>query len=409
MDDDYIQITYLSFIMQKYVAFLFYHRSIRNVLHFCRAAVQVAIGFIAGATLICSCGNGLNNRDPRGADTSSLQQASDKGLKDFYKDYFPIGVAVNSHNIHGPEQALILKEFNSITPENDMKMGPIHPSRDRYDFAAADSIVAFARLHGLKVRGHNLCWHEQAPDWLFKDARGGPVTKDTLFARLRSHIETVVGRYQKDIYAWDVVNEAISDDSTELLRKSPWLSICGPSFIDSAFWYAHEADPQAELYYNDYNAVRPEKAKRIYTLLKGLKERGVPVTGVGIQAHWSIYGPTEAQLRAALDLFKRLDLKVQITELDVSIFPWEKNRRALLPKDAVVYKGTLEDKQIAFYKMIFRVFREYRDLITSVTFWNVADKDTWLNHYPVEGRKNYPLLFDSELSRKPAYRAVTDF
>jgi len=332
-----------------------------------------------------------------------------KGLKDDYKDYFPIGVAVNSHNIHGAEQSMILREFNSITPENDMKMGPIHPAQHQYNFGQADRIVAFARTHHLKIRGHNLCWHEQTPGWLFKNSSGEPVSKDSLFNRLRSHIQTVMGRYHKDIYAWDVVNEAVSDKPSELLRKSPWLTICGPSYIDSAFWYAHRADPAAELYYNDYNVVFPEKARRIYTLLKGLKQRGVPITGIGIQAHWSIYQPTEAELRNTLDLFKSLGLKIQITELDVSVFPWEKNKRGLLPKDKIVYKGAVEQKQAAFYKMIFKVFREYKGTITSVTFWNVSDKDSWLNYYPVPGRRNYPLLFDSTLQRKPAYQAVTDF
>ena len=338
-------------------------------------------------------------------------RAAHKGLKDYYKNYFPVGVAVNTRNITAgsPEQSLILQEFNSITPENDMKMGPIHPRQGQYNFAPADRIVAFARLHGLKVRGHNLCWHEQAPGWIFKDGAGGPVSRDSLFARLRQHIQTVVGRYRHDIYAWDVVNEAVSDDSAQLLRKSPWLEICGPSYIDSAFWYAHEADPAALLFYNDYNAVRPEKARRIYKLLKGLKERGVPLDDIGIQAHWSVGQPTEKELRAALDLYKSLGLKIQITELDVSVFPWEKNQRALLPRDKIVYKGKLEGAQTAFYKMIFRVFREYKDVITSVTFWNVSDKDSWLNHYPVEGRQNYPLLFDSTLHRKPAYKAVTAF
>lgn len=395
-------------------------RSIFSVIMNARSAKWVDfVGSkaLAGLLFMSALALGACNSNARVSDTHQDQdslaarQEENPGLKDYYKDYFPIGVAVNRHNIKGPEGDFILKEFNSITPENDMKMGPIHPRQDQYDFDAADSIVAFARANGLKVRGHNLCWHEQAPDWLFKDSRDKtrPVSKDSLFARLRSHIQTVVGRYHQDIYAWDVVNEAISDDSTEFLRKSPWLDICGPGFIDSAFWYAHKADPRAELYYNDYNAVRPEKAKRIYKLLQGLKQRGVPITGVGIQAHWSIYQPTEAELRSALDLFKSLDLKIQITELDVSIFPWEKNKRGLLPGDSVVYKGALEEKQAAFYKMIFKVFRDYKDVLTSVTFWNVSDKDTWLNHYPVEGRKNYPLLFDSALNRKPAYQAVTDF
>ena len=361
---------------------------------------------------LSSCGNPAattKSASKNSATNKGAHRNTQKGLKDYYKDYFPIGVAVNSHNIHGAEQRLILQEFNSITPENDMKMGPIHPRQNRYNFGPTDSIVAFARAHHLKVRGHNLCWHEQAPGWLFKDGNGATVTKDSLFARLRSHIQTVVTRYHKDIYAWDVVNEAISDNPAELLRKSPWLKICGPSFIDSAFWYAHRADPKAELYYNDYNVVFPEKAKRIYTLLKGLKKRGVPITGIGIQAHWSIYQPTEQELRNALDLFKSLGLKIQITELDVSVFPWEKNKRALENKDHIVYKGAVEDKQTAFYKMIFKVFREYKGTITSVTFWNVSDKDSWLNYYPVAGRNNYPLLFDRSLQRKPAYQGVTDF
>jgi endo-1,4-beta-xylanase len=364
------------------------------------------------AACLSSCGNTAASTKSGVKDSATSKSADQikakKGLKDYYRDYFPVGVAVNSHNIHGAEQQLILQEFNSITPENDMKMGPIHPRQNKYNFGPTDRIVTFARAHHLKIRGHNLCWHEQAPDWLFKGS-GAVVSKDSLFARLRSHIQTVVGRYHKDVYAWDVVNEAISDNPAELLRKSPWLKICGPSFIDSAFWFAHRVDPTAELYYNDYNVVFPEKAKRIYTLLKGLKDRGVPITGIGIQAHWSIYQPTEAELRKALDLFKSLGLKIQITELDVSIFPWEKNKRSLLAKDKIQNKGAVEDKQTAFYKMIFKVFREYKGTITSVTFWNVSDKDSWLNYYPVQGRRNYPLLFDSALQRKPAYQAVTEF
>ena len=367
----------------------------------------LALLFGMGVMSMMGCGAGALG--DHSAKDSMEELSTPLGLKDAYKDYFPVGVAVNSHNIHEAEADLILQEFNSITPENDMKMGPIHPLQGQYDFKATDSIAAFAQRHHLKLRGHNLCWHEQTPTWLFMDSSGNQVSRDSLLLRLQSHILEVVGRYKQDVYAWDVVNEAISDDSTELLRKSPWTTIIGPEFIDSAFWYAHRADPKAELFYNDYNAVKPEKAKRIYKLLKGLKQRGVPITGVGIQGHWSIYQPTEAELRSALDLYKSLGLKIQITELDVSIFPWEKNKRALLPKDKVVYEGELQDKQRAFYKMVFKVFREYKDNISGVTFWNVSDKDSWLNHYPVEGRTNYPLLFDADLNRKPAYTDVAEF
>lgn len=342
------------------------------------------------------------------ADTPSTS-AGNAGLKDAYRSYFPIGVAVNAHNIQGEEGKLMLKEFNSITPENDMKMGPIHPRQQWYNWKNADQILAFARAHKIKVRGHNLCWHEQTPNWMFKDSDGNEVSRDTLFQRLKSHIYTVVGRYKDGVYCWDVVNEAVADDPSKLLRDSKWLKICGPAFIDSAFWYAHQADPKAALFYNDYNAVRPEKRKRIVKLLKGLLDRGVPITGVGIQAHWSINEPSRQELTEAIEAYAALGLKVQFTELDVSVFPWEKNRRALKASDKVVYKGELEDRQRAAYKMFFQVFRKYRKDITGVTFWNLSDKDTWLDNYPVPGRKNYPLLFDTALQRKAVYYDVTRF
>ncbi|MGF7232005.1 endo-1,4-beta-xylanase [Arachidicoccus sp.] len=337
------------------------------------------------------------------------KSSSEKGLKDYYKNYFPIGVAVNIHNIAGKQGALILKEFNSVTPENDMKMGPIHPAPNFYNWGNADSIVDFAVRNHLKIRGHNLCWHQQTPGWLFVDKEGKTVSKDTLLGRLRSHIFTVVNRYKHAVYAWDVVNEAISDDSTELLRNSKWYQICGEDFIDSAFCYAHEADPNAQLFYNDYNVIRPEKRKRVYRLLKGLLAKGIPVTGIGIQAHWSIYEPTKEELVSTIKLFASLGLKIQFTEVDISIFPWEKNQRAKKPNENDEYSMALKAKQASEYKMVFDIFRKYKEYINGVTFWNVSDKDTWLDHYPVEGRKNYPLLFDTSLQRKPVYWDVVKF
>ena len=207
-----------------------------------------------------------------------------KGLKDYYKDYFPIGVAVSLRSLAGAEGQLVLSQFNSLTPENAMKMGPIHPEENRYNWRDADSIVNFAQQHHLKVRGHNLCWHEQTPNWLFKDAQGNQVTKEVLLKRLKDHITTVVNRYKGKIYAWDVVNEAIDDDSTKFLRNSTWYKICGEDFIAKAFEYAHAADPKAVLFYNDYNTERPEKRDRVYKLLKKLVDAGVPINGVGLQA-----------------------------------------------------------------------------------------------------------------------------
>lgn len=332
------------------------------------------------------------------------------GLKDYYKNYFPVGVAVSARALKDTAEAsLILRQFNSLTPENAMKMGPIHPDENRYNWRDADSIVAFAQLHGLKVRGHNLCWHEQTPAWLFKDTAGKLVTKEILLKRLKDHITTVVNRYKGKIYAWDVVNEAIADDSTRFLRNSLWYQICGDDFIAKAFEYAHEADPKAVLFYNDYNTERPEKRERVYRLLKQLVDAKVPINAVGLQAHWSVYEPESKDLIETIRKFSSLGLKVQITELDMSIYPWEKNRRVKRPDEADAYTPVLAKKQEDQYAEVFNVFRQYKDVITGVTFWNISDKYTWLDGYPIPGRKNYPLLFDQNLRPKKAYYRVVDF
>ncbi|NCD71010.1 endo-1,4-beta-xylanase [Mucilaginibacter agri] len=342
--------------------------------------------------------------------SSAQSNADTKGLKDYYRKYFPLGVAVSPYSIKQTQQAgLIIREFNSITPENAMKMGPIHPEENRYNWQDADSIVAFAQAHGLKVRGHNLCWHEQTPRWLFYDQQGTLLSKEILLKRLRDHIFTVVNRYKGKIYAWDVVNEAIDDDSTHFLRNSLWYKICGEDFIYKAFEYAHEADPKAVLFYNDYNTERPEKRERVYKLLKKLIDAKVPINAVGLQAHWSIYEPGQKDLITTIERFASLGLKVQITELDMSIYPWEKSPRERLPGESDTYTQDLEQKQADQYAMAFKVFRKYKDVITGVTFWNISDQHTWLDEYPVKGRKNYPLLFDQNLQRKKAYQSVTNF
>lgn len=336
--------------------------------------------------------------------------AQQKGLKGYYQNYFPIGVAVTAQNLQNKELAtFILSQFNSLTPENAMKMAPIHPEENRYNWKDADSIVSFAQAHGLKVRGHNLCWHEQTPSWLFKDDQGNEVTKEVLLKRLKDHINTVVNRYKGKIYAWDVVNEAIDDDSTKFLRNSLWYKICGEDFIIKAFEYAHEADPNAVLFYNDYNTERPEKRERVYRLLKQLVDAKVPINAVGIQAHWSIYEPDQKDLVETIKKFSSLGLKIQITEMDISVYPWEKNRRALRDGEKGIFTPELDQKQADKYAMAFKIFRKYKNVITGVTFWNISDNNTWLDHYPVIGRKNFPLLFDPSLQPKKAYWSVVDF
>jgi endo-1,4-beta-xylanase len=341
---------------------------------------------------------------------TQAQSQQTKGLKDYYKDYFPIGTAVAMQDLRNPgEVKLIQQQFNSITPENSMKMAPIHPEENRYNWKDADSIVAFAQANGLRVRGHNLCWHEQVPDWFFKDANGDLVTKAVLLKRLKDHITTVVNRYKGKIYAWDVVNEAIDDDSTKFLRNSLWYQICGDDYIIKAFEYAHEADPNAILFYNDYNTERPEKRDRVYKLLKLLVDAKVPINAVGIQAHWSIYESSQADLVETIKKFSSLGLKIQVTEMDVSIYPWEKNRRTKKPGESDTYTPELEKKQAEKYADMFKIFRQYKNVITGVTFWNIYDGHTWLDQYPVAGRKNYPLLFDQNLQPKKAYWDVVNF
>lgn len=337
------------------------------------------------------------------------QSSAEKGLKDYYKEYFPIGVAVSLRSLTGPDAAFITEQFNSLTPENAMKMGPIHPEENRYNWAPADSIINFAQRHGMKVRGHALCWHEQTPNWLFKDAAGNKVTKEVLLNRLKEHITTVVNRYKGKVYAWDVVNEAVDDDSSRILRNSLWHQICGDDFIIKAFEYAHAADPNAILFYNDYNTERPEKRERVYKLLKKLVEAKVPVHGVGLQAHWSVYEPSENELRTAIEKFSSLGLKIQFTELDISVYPWEKNRRAKRADDADVFTPEREQLQLEQYKKVFSIFREYKNVVTGVTCWGISDRYTWLDEYPVMGRKNYPTLFDKDRKRKKAFKAVVEF
>ncbi len=344
------------------------------------------------------------------AQKTAVGSGSNKGLKDYYKNYFPIGVAVGSSSLSGEDAHLILQQFNSLTPENAMKMGPIHPEENRYFWKDADAIVNYAQRNGLRVRGHNLCWHNQTPHWMFTDSNGKTVTKEVLLQRLKTHITTVVNRYKGKLYAWDVVNEAISDKPDEYLRNSEWYKICGEEYIAKAFEYAHEADPAAVLFYNDYNEINPIKREKIYKLVKGLKDAGVPIGGVGLQSHWAVNEPSRGQLDSTLKKFADLGLKVQITELDISVYSKEHNARERKAQDTdTAYTTEKEQKQLEVYKMCFELFRKYRKVISGITFWNISDRYSWLDNFPIKNRKDYPLLFDQNLKPKKAYWEVVKF
>jgi endo-1,4-beta-xylanase len=346
----------------------------------------------------------------RKSSTSVKAGESTQGLKTYYANYFSVGVAVSPRALKTDEAELIKREFNSITPENAMKMGPIHPKENQYFWTHADSIVAFAERNKMKVRGHTLCWHSQAPPWMFVDTKGDTVSKDVLLQRLKDHITTVVSRYKGKIYAWDVVNEVISDKPDEFYRNSPWYKICGDEFIEKAFRYAHDADPNAVLFYNDYNEIDPVKREKIFKMVTALTAAGVPIHGIGLQGHWAINEPSADQLDKTLSRFAATGLTLQVTELDISVYPKEHNARERKPEDTnTEYTDQKEQKQRDVYRTCFELFRKYKNNISGITFWNISDRASWLDNFPVRGRKDYPLLFDKDLKPKKVYEDVVKF
>lgn len=366
----------------------------------------ISVTLLSAALLSCGQSRQLQSQQQNEAFADST-----KGLKDYYKDYFPVGVAVNMRSMYGQDSALLLREFNSITPENDLKIGPVHPTEKEYNFRNGDALVAFAQRHNLRVRGHNLVWHyaSQTPRWIFEDG-GKQASKELVLQRLKDHIFTVVNRYKGKIYAWDVANEVISDKRDEYLRPSDWYKICGEDYIIKAFQWAHEADPNALLFYNDYNEIDPVKREKIFRLVKSLKDAGVPIHGLGLQAHWAVNEPSRGQLDSTLKRFSELGVQLHITELDISVYPKEHDARERRPEDAnTAFSAERESAQMEKYKMCFELFRKYRKNISSVTFWNLSDRYSWLDNFPVQNRKDYPLLFDQNMKRKKAYWEVVKF
>ena len=334
--------------------------------------------------------------------TTLNNQTKVSSLSDVFKDNFLIGAAVNPITIRS-QKDLILKHFNSLTSENEMKFERLQPEEGRFTFEEADKLIAFAQDNKKNVRGHTLVWHNQTPDWVFSNNNGEVVDRDTLLARMKAHISTVMGRYKGQIYAWDVVNEDVADSGTNILRDSKWKAIIGEDFIDKAFEYAHLADPEAALFYNDYNESDPGKREKIYTLVKSLVEKEVPIHGIGLQGHWNLYDPTLDHIKKAIERYASLGLQIHITEMDVSMFGFDDKRADLkAPTEEMI------EKQTERYVEFFNILKEYSNVIKSVTFWGVADDYTWLDDFPVRGRKNWPFLFDQNHNPKQAFWKVVD-
>lgn len=339
-------------------------------------------------------------------------------LKAAYSGDFYIGAAMNKAQITGKDKrgdAIIEAQFNTISPDNALKWERIHPKPGKYNFRLADKYVAFGQKHHMFIVGHNLVWHEQVPAWVFRDKHGKLLTRDALLKRMHDHIQTVVGRYKGRIQSWDVVNEALNEDGT--LRQSLWYKIIGPDYIEKAFEYAHEADPNAQLTYNDYNLYKPAKRAGAIRLVKKLQAEGVPINCVGLQNHDSLDVPTAAEEDATISAFAALGVKVSISELDIDVLPSggkqpsaSVRQRALVDARLNPYVHGLPDavqkRLAARYAELFRVFLKHRGEISRVTFWGVGDGDSWRNNFPIRGRTNYPLLFNRQDQPKPAFYAV---
>lgn len=349
----------------------------------------------------------------------AIQAVAQTTLKDAFKNDFLVGAALNEAQFcesNATEAAIVKAQFDCITPENALKWEKIHPEPGRYNFAMADCYVNFGTKYNMTVIGHNLIWHSQTPDWVFRDDKGNFVNRETLLARMREHIFAVVDRYKGKIFGWDVVNEALTDNGS--LRNSPWLQIIGNDYIAKAFEFAHEADPNAKLYYNDYALEKAPKRAGALALIKKLQAQGIEIAGVGLQGHYDLTRPSCAQVESTISDFKEAGLNIMITELDINVLPSRKGgslsadlaERQQMSKDFNPYirgfPDSLEQQLAQRYADLFSVFLKHRDSITRVTFWGVTDGNSWLNDWPVQGRTNYPLLFDRQGRPKPAFYSL---
>src|SRR5690606_15372256 len=334
------------------------------------------------------------------------------GLKDFFANSYPIGVALNGRQVKSDDvktKRLIKDNFNSLSPENGLKWQLVHPEPDRYDFTFGDEYVALGEEMGALTIGHCLVWHQQVPRWVFLDEKQQLINKAALLARMEEHIETVMGRYKGKIHGWDVVNEAFNEDGS--YRESEWYNIAGKDFIKTAFRKAQEVDPTAELYHNDVNVWKAEKRQVILQLATEMVAEGLKVDAIGMQGHYQLETPSIEEIEQAILDIHEAGFKVVVTELDVDVLPRPKqaegadlnmnfaNSDTYNPyKTGISTEGAakLADR----YAAIFRVFEKHNDKISRVTFWGLHDGSSWLNHFPVRGRTNYPLLFDRNLDPK---------
>lgn len=309
-------------------------------------------------------------------------------------------------------EKLVTQHFNAVTPENAMKAEVVHPEWDKYDFTLADQLVDYARRRKMEVNGHTLIWHSQLPDYVktLKDA-------DSVRLFFTSHIQTVASRYKGKVATWDVVNEALNEDGS--MRKTIFLDKLGEDYVVEAFRLAQKAAPGTKLYYNDYNIEEPAKRAGAIRLIRKIQAAGVRIDGVGIQGHWNVNDIPLKEIDDAIREFSALGLEVSFTELDISVLPNPFRSNTANVGDRAAYNAkmnpypdalpdSVQERLADGYGKVFRIFLKHRDQISRVTLWGVTDRYSWLNNWPIQGRTNYPLLFDRQYAAKPAFYRVTD-
>lgn len=355
---------------------------------------------LSGVSAIMTYGQ-ANSSAPK-----TLRQAADGRLL--------IGAALMSNQLDNPKLAeLVANQFSCLTGENEFKVSSLQHDRGHFTFEAADKIIDFAQAHDIKVIGHNLCWHNQTPSWMYADENKKPLPREQALENMRMHIDAVVKHFKGKVIGWDVVNEAISDSPGEYLRDTPAHKAIGDDFIEKAFEFAHAADPDVELYYNDYNDEKPEKREKVIRLIRSLKAKGLRIDGIGIQGHWQLQYPDVNMVDSAITAYHNEGMKVMITELDIDVVPRRQTGAevgATEKTGADPYVNGLPanvaDAQARRYADLFRVFLKHPGDVTRVTFWGTHDGTSWLNNWPVPGRHNHPLLWDRNLQPKPAFDSV---
>ena len=345
--------------------------------------------------------------------------AEQKGLKDYYKGDFHIGVAINGRTLRTENQELqeiVKREFDSITAENEFKWEVINPKDDEWQFDVPDQFVKFGLDNNMYMLGHCLVWHSQVPRNLFVDESGNQLSKEALLKKMEKHITTLVDRYKGKMNSWDVVNEALTPEDG--WRKTKWIEIIGPEFMERAFHLAHEADPKAHLIYNDYNMDNPKRRQLVVDVVKDYKKRGVPIHGIGLQGHWYLETPSIQHIEDSIVAFANEGMKVHITEFEIDVLPYDWGRTAEIStnkeyRDSLnPYKDGLpkevNDKLTKRYEDLFKLFLKHKDSLERVTFWGISDDLSWKNNFPMRGRTNYPMLFDRQHKPKDAYYAVVN-